>query len=75
MVLEKVRQFVVDQLAVDPELVDVDSNLMKDLEADSLDAVEIIMAVEEAFDLAIPDEDAEKFRTVRDIVDYVEARI
>ena len=75
MVLDTVRQFVVEQLAIDPELVDVDYNLMKDLEADSLDAVEIIMAVEEAFNIGIPDEEAEKFRTVRDIVDYVEARI
>ena len=75
MVLDTVRQFVVEQLAIDPELVDVDSNLMKDLEADSLDAVEIIMAVEEAFNIGIPDEEAEKFRPVRDIVDYVEARI
>ena len=75
MVLDTVRQFVVEQLAIDPELVDVDSNLMKDLEADSLDAVEIIMAVEEAFNIGIPDEEAEKFCTVRDIVDYVEARI
>lgn len=75
MVLDKIREFVVDQLAVEPELVDIDSNLMNDLEADSLDAVEIIMAVEEEFNLAIPDADAEKFRTVRDMVEYVEARI
>ncbi len=74
MVLDKIREFVVEQLAIDPELVDIDSDLMKDLEADSLDAVEIIMAVEEEFDLEIPDVDAEKFRTVRDMVDYVEAR-
>ncbi len=74
MVLEKVKEFVVDQLSIDPELVDIDSDLMKDLEADSLDAVEIIMAVEEEFDIEIPDEDAEKFRTVRDMVEYVEAR-
>ena len=74
MVLDKVREFVVDQLAIDPELVDIDSDLMKDLEADSLDAVEIIMAVEEEFDIEIPDVDAEKFRTVRDMVEYVEAR-
>ncbi|MBQ6371352.1 MAG: acyl carrier protein [Firmicutes bacterium] len=73
--LDKIREFVVDQLAVEPELVDIDSNLMNDLEADSLDAVEIIMAVEEEFNLAIPDKDAEKFRTVRDMVEYVEARI
>ena len=75
MVLDKIREFVVDQLAVEPELVDIDSNLMNYLEADSLDAVEIIMAVEEEFNLAIPDKDAEKFRTVRDMVEYVEARI
>lgn len=74
MVLEKVKEFVVDQLSIDPELVDIDSDLMKDLEADSLDAVEIIMAVEEEFDIEIPDVDAEKFRTVRDMVEYVEAR-
>ena len=75
MVLEKVREFVVDQLAIEPELVEIDSDLMKDLEADSLDAVEIIMAVEEDFDIEIPDADAEKFRTVRDMVEYVEARL
>lgn len=75
MVLDKVREFVVEQLAIDPELVDIDSDLMKDLEADSLDAVEIIMAIEEDFDIEIPDADAEKFRTVRDMVEYVEARI
>ena len=75
MVLDKVREFVVEQLAIDPELVDIDSDLMKDLEADSLDAVEIIMAIEEDFDIEIPDVDAEKFRTVRDMVEYVEARI
>lgn len=75
MVLDKVKGFVVEQLAIDPELVDIDSDLMKDLEADSLDAVEIIMAVEEDFDIEIPDADAEKFRTVRDMVEYVEARL
>ena len=74
MVLDKIREFVVEQLSIEPELVDIDSNLMDDLEADSLDAVEIIMAVEEEFDLEIPDADAEKFRTVRDMVEYVEAR-
>lgn len=75
MVLDKVKEFVVEQLAIDPDLVDIDSDLMKDLEADSLDAVEIIMAVEEEFNMEIPDADAEKFRTVRNMVDYVEARI
>ena len=75
MVLDRVREFVVKQLDIDPELVDIDSDLMKDLKADSLDAVEIIMAVEEDFGLDIPDASAEKFRTVRDLVEYVEARV
>ena len=53
----------------------MDTNLMKDLEADSLDAVEIIMALEEEYDIEIPDEEAEKFQTVDDIVKYVEDHI
>ncbi len=73
MVLEKVREIIVGQLHIDPSVIDIDTNLMTDLEADSLDAVEIIMAVEEEYDLAIPDDDAEKFRTVRDMVEYVES--
>ena len=72
MVLDKVREIVSEQLHIDGNLIEIDTDLMKDLEADSLDSVEIIMAVEEEFDLAIPDEDAEKFRTVRDLVEYVE---
>ena len=74
MLLDKVKQLVVDQIGVSADELDMDTNLMNDLEADSLDAVEIIMAVEEEFDLEIPDADAEKFRTVRDMVEYVEAR-
>lgn len=72
MVLDKVREIVAAQLHIDGSLVEIDTDLMQDLEADSLDSVEIIMAVEEEFDLSIPDEDADKFRTVRDLVDYVE---
>ena len=71
MVLEKIRDIIAAQLHIDGSLIGIDTNLMDDLEADSLDSVEIIMAVEEDFDLAIPDEDAEKFRTVRDLVEYV----
>ena len=73
MVFEKVKSFVVEQLGVDPDQVEMDTNLMKDLEADSLDAVEIIHAVEDEYGLDIPDETAEKFETVRDLVEYVEA--
>lgn len=73
MAFDKVKGFVVDQLGVDPDQVEMDTNLMKDLEADSLDAVEIILAVEDEYGLDIPDETAEKFETVRDLVEYVEA--
>ena len=71
MTFEKVREIIVEQLSVDESMVTMDTNLMKDLEADSLDAVEIIMAIEEEFDLEIPDEEAEKFKMVGDLVKYV----
>ncbi|MEG0156839.1 MAG: acyl carrier protein, partial [Anaerovoracaceae bacterium] len=59
---------------VEAEAVNNDTHLMKDLEADSLDAVEIIMAIEEEFDIEVPDEEAEKFQRVGDIVKYVEEK-
>ena len=74
MILDKIKDIIAEQLHIDGSLIGIDTNLMEDLEADSLDSVEIIMAVEEEFDLAIPDEDAEKFRTVRDLVQYVESQ-
>ena len=61
-----------EQLSVGESMVTMDTNMMKDLEADSLDAVEIIMAIEEEFDIEIPDEEAEKFQLVSDLVKYVE---
>ena len=61
MTFDTIRDIVVEQLGVDADMVQMDTNLMKDLEADSLDAVEIILGVEEAFGLDIPDEEAEKF--------------
>jgi len=72
MVLDKIKGIIVEQLGVDEAQVAMDTHLMKDLEADSLDAVEIIMAIEDEFDLEVPDEAAEKFQTVGDIVKYVE---
>ena len=71
-VFNKVRDIIVDQLSVDESMVAMDTNLMKDLEADSLDAVEIIMAIEEEYGIEIPDEEAEKFQVVGDLVRYVE---
>ena len=74
MTFDKIKGIIAEQLGVEEDAITMDTNLMKDLEADSLDAVEIIMAIEDEFDIEVPDEDAEKFQTVADIVSYVEAR-
>jgi acyl carrier protein len=75
MVFEKVKSLIVEQLDVDPETVTMDTDFMKDLEADSLDAVEIILGVEDEYGIEIPDEAAENFTNVGDIVRYIEANI
>jgi acyl carrier protein len=72
MTFDKIKDIIIEQLQVDESEVNMDTNLMKDLSADSLDAVEIIMAIEDTFGIEIPDEDAEKFQTVEDLVKYVE---
>ena len=71
---QKVKQIIVEQLGVDEGQVDATASFVDDLGADSLDIVELVMAFEEAFDLDIPDEEAEKIRTVKDAVDYIEAK-
>jgi acyl carrier protein len=68
---EKVKQIVIEQLGVDEAEVTPNASFVDDLGADSLDTVELVMAFEEAFDLEIPDEDAEKIRTVKDAIDYI----
>jgi acyl carrier protein len=68
---EKVKQIIVEQLGVDEAEVTPTASFVVDLGADSLDNVGLVMAFEEAFDLEIPDEDAEKIRTVQDAVDYI----
>ena len=68
---EKVKQIIVEQLGVDEGAVTPNASFVDDLGADSLDTVELVMAFEEAFDLEIPDEDAEKIKTVKDAVDYI----
>jgi acyl carrier protein len=68
---EKVKQIIVEQLGVDEGEVTPSASFVDDLGADSLDTVELVMAFEEAFDIEIPDEDAEKIRTVSDAVDYI----
>ena len=70
---EKVKQIIVEQLGVDEAEVTASASFQDDLGADSLDIVELVMAFEEAFDIEIPDEDAEKIKTVKDAIDYVNA--
>jgi acyl carrier protein len=71
-ILEKVRSIVAEQLSVDAGEVKPESNFQNDLGADSLDTVELVMALEEAFDIEIPDEAAEGITTVGDAVKYIE---
>ncbi len=70
-VFDKVRQIIVDQLGVDEEEVTSEASFIDDLGADSLDIVELIMALEEEFGLEIPDDEAEKISTVSDAVEYI----
>jgi acyl carrier protein len=71
---QRVKQIIVEQLGVDEAQVDNSASFVDDLGADSLDIVELVMAFEEAFDIDIPDEDAEKIATVKDAIDYIEAK-
>ena len=75
MVFEKIKEIIANKIQVDADNITPETSLMKDLEADSLDAVEIIMGIEEEFDIEIPDSDAEGFQNVGDIVKYVESKI
>jgi acyl carrier protein len=67
----KVKDIIVEQLGVDPEKVKPEASFIDDLGADSLDIVELVMTMEEEFDIEIPDEDAEKLKTVNDVQDYL----
>ena len=69
---DKVKQIIVEQLGVDEGEVTSSASFVDDLGADSLDTVELVMAFEEAFDLEIPDEQAEKIKTVKDAVEYID---
>ena len=70
---EKVKQIIVEQLGVDESEVTPTAHFVDDLGADSLDIVELVMAFEEAFEIEIPDEDAEKILTVQNAIDYVQS--
>ena len=70
-IFEKVKKIIVEQLGVAATSVTMEASFIDDLGADSLDIVELIMALEEEFDMEIPDEDAEKIVSVSDVVDYI----
>jgi len=72
---EKLIKIIADQLGADPDAVRPEARLVEDLGADSLDMVELIMAVEEEFGIEVPDEDAEGLATVGQIADYLERRM
>lgn len=71
---DKVKEIIVDQLGVEAEQVKPEASFIDDLGADSLDTVELVMAFEEEFDLEIPDEDAEKIKTVGDAITYIKSK-
>ena len=70
-ILEKVKDVIVEQLGVEDDSIKPDTSFIDDLGADSLDIVELIMALEEEFDMQIPDGEAEKISTVNDVVEYI----
>lgn len=73
MIFEKIREIIAEQLGIeDDSRITLETSLTKDLEADSLDAVEIVMAIEDEYGIEVPDEEAEKFQLVGDLVRYVE---
>lgn len=73
MVFEKVKAILADQLEFDEDKITMKSSLVDDLDADSLDVVDLIMSLEEEFDIEIPDEEIEEIKTVGDLVRYIEA--
>ena len=74
-VQEKVKSIIVDQLGVNEAEVTATASFVDDLGADSLDTIELVMAFEEAFGIEIPDEDAEKIKTVKDAIDYIDSHV
>ncbi len=72
-IFEKVKEVIVEQLGVEDEAVTAETSFVDDLGADSLDIVELIMALEEEFDLQIPDSEAEKIATVGDVIEYIKS--
>ena len=74
-IFEKLRKIIVEELGVKDEDVTLDATFVDDLSADSLDIVELVMSIEEEFNIEIPDSTAEKITTVRDVVEYIKSKI
>ena len=72
MVFEKIRRILCDQLDLDEDKVTMESDIVEDLEADSLDVVDLVMTIEDEFGLEVPDEEIENFRSVGDVVRYIQ---
>ena len=72
---DKIREFIADKLSISEDEITMDSSFLEDLNADSLDIVELIMALEDELDMEIPDEDAENFVTVGDVVKFVKSHV
>ncbi|MBQ7283522.1 MAG: acyl carrier protein [Oscillospiraceae bacterium] len=72
MVFEKLREIICDQLEVSEELVTMDSNLVDDFDADSLDLVDLVMSIEDEFNIEVPEDAVEKMKTVGDVVNFIE---
>ena len=75
MIFETIRKIISEQLGLDEKIINLDSNLTTDLDADSLDAVEIIMALEDEFSIEIPDDRIEDLVTIHDLVEYIESSV
>lgn len=71
---EKVQEVIVEELGVDQEAVTPDASIIDDLDADSLDVVELVMALEETFDIKVEDDKVQSLRTVSDVVDYIDSQ-
>ena len=72
MVFERIREIICDQLDLEEDKVTIDTDIMEDFEADSLDVVDLVMSIEDEFGLEVPDDQIENFRTVGDVVRYIE---
>ena len=75
MIFDKIKKLIAEQLDIEESEINLESSFQEDLDADSLDVVELIMAIEDEFDIEISDEEAEKIVTVKDAVNYIQSKI